>query len=120
MDLNNPVILLCSEGTRAEFEGRIDDAGKLYSQAWESARNDYEACIAAHYMARHQINPQDELNWNQEALKRAEEINDETVADFFPSLYVNLGSSFEKTGNMIKAGYYYKLAAGLGLSHAPD
>ncbi len=54
MNLDNPVIKLCAEGTRAEFEGRIEDARTLYMQAWEASKDDYEACVAAHYVARHQ------------------------------------------------------------------
>ena len=37
MDLNNPVIQLCMEGTRAEFEHRIEDARILYEHAWAGA-----------------------------------------------------------------------------------
>jgi len=40
MDTNNPIIQLCIQGTRAEFEHRIDDARVLYQQAWESHTND--------------------------------------------------------------------------------
>jgi hypothetical protein len=64
MDLNNPVIKLCIEGTRAEFEGRTDDARILYSQAWEARKDDYDACVAAHYVARFQGTPEDNLRWN--------------------------------------------------------
>jgi hypothetical protein len=74
MDPDNPVIKLCVAGTRAEFEGRLDDARRLYLQAWEAARDDYDACIAAHYVARHQASPRDTLRWNQEALLRADAV----------------------------------------------
>jgi hypothetical protein len=58
MDLSNPVIQLCMEGTCAEFEHHIEDACVLYQQAWEARTNDYDACIAAHYMARFQETPE--------------------------------------------------------------
>ena len=45
MNLNNPVVNLCVEGTWAEFEGRIEDARTLYMQVWEVARDDYEALV---------------------------------------------------------------------------
>ena len=54
VDTNNHVIKLCIEGTQAEFRGQIDLARGFYQQAWESAQDDYEACIAAHYVAQHQ------------------------------------------------------------------
>jgi len=120
MDLNNPVIKLCAEGTRAEFEGRAEDARALYMQAWNAARDDYDACVAAHYVARFQDNLQDTLRWNQEALARADAVGDERVRDFYPSLYVNMGRSHEMLGNVAEAQRYYDLAAGLGLVHQAD
>ena len=41
MDTNNPVIQLCIQGSRAEFEHRIEDAHLLYQQAWEARTDDY-------------------------------------------------------------------------------
>ncbi len=120
MDITNPVINLCIRGSQAEFEGRIEDARSLYLQAWETSRDDYEACVAAHYMARRQDDPARALHWNQIALAHAEAVGDERVQSFFPSLYVNRGHSHEALGNLIEAEYYYKLAADLGLVHSAD
>ena len=120
MDTENPVVKLCIAGSRAEFEGRIDDARHLYRQAWDAATDDYEACIAAHYVARRQADPQETLRWNQEALARAGAINDDRVDAFYPSLYVNLGHAHEVLGNQIEAAHFYKLAADLGLVHQPE
>jgi tetratricopeptide (TPR) repeat protein len=117
MDLNNPVIRLCIAGTRAEFEGKKDKACELYRQAWKAATDDYEACIAAHYMARCQDSPEEILRWNQEALERANTVEDGRVKDFYPSLYLNLGRSYELMGDQGKAEKYYALAAGLGVPH---
>ncbi len=61
-------------------------------QAWEAPTDDYEACVAAHYEARHQEGPQDALHWNQEALARAEVVGDDRVRSFYPSLYLNMGA----------------------------
>lgn len=120
MDLTNPVIQLCMEGTRAEFEKRIDDARLLFEQAWEKSTDDYEACIAAHYVARYQAHPEDTLRWNQEALNRADAVGDERVKEFYPSLYLNLGRAYELLGNQIKAQEYYALAAKLGVVHQTE
>lgn len=117
MELENPVIKLCIEGTRAEFEGRFADACDLYHKAWEASKDDYEACVAAHYVARFQANPEDVLFWNQEALNRAQAVKDERVENFYPSLYLNLGRSYEILGNQAEAQRYYDLAAGLGVEH---
>jgi len=64
-------IQLCIASTRAEFAGRVDEARALAVQAWQAANDDFEACVAAHYVARYQDEPQAALDWNQEALARA-------------------------------------------------
>jgi tetratricopeptide (TPR) repeat protein len=117
MDHNNPVIRLCVKGTRAEFEGKKDDARELYRRAWETSVDDYEACIAAHYMARCHESPEEILSWNQQALERADAVNNASVKDFYPSLYLNLGRSYELLGNRTEAQRYFNLAAELGLPH---
>ena len=120
MDLDNPVIRLCLAGTQAEFEHRLDDARCLYQHAWELATDDYEACIAAHYVARFQDSAEESLRWNQIALDHANAVKDERVKDFYPSLYLSLGHSFELTGNQHEAQRYYALAAELGVVHQRD
>lgn len=120
MDETNPVVQLCIQGARAEFEHRLEDARALYQQAWEAHADDYEACIAAHYVARFQDNPEETLRWNQSALHHAELVNDERVREFFPSLYLCLGRSYEVLGNKIEATKYYQLAAELGFMHQPE
>lgn len=120
MDLTNPVIKLCMEGTRAEFEHLIDDARSLYQKAWEARKDDYDACIAAHYVARFQESVEDSLHWNHLALVHANAVSDERVMDFYPSLYLNLGRSYELAGDEVEAKRYYGLAAELGVIHRPD
>ena len=120
MDLNNPVIKRCIEGTQAEFKGQIDEAIAFYQQAWQAARNDFEACVAAHYMARHQEDPKERLHWNQIALDRADSVADNRVQEFYPSLFLNMGHSYELLGNPNEAKRYYDLAAKLGVIHQTD
>jgi tetratricopeptide (TPR) repeat protein len=117
MDANNPVIKLCIAGTQAEFAGRLEAACELYRQAWEASADDYEACITAHYMARCQATPEETLRWNQVALERADAVNDDRVRDFYPSLYLNMGRSYELLGDQDEAAKYYALAAELGVTH---
>ena len=120
MDLNKSVIQRCVEGTRAEFEHRIDDARILYQKAWEARKDDYDACIAAHYVARFQDSVEESLRWNQLALKHAKAVNDESIKIFYPSLYLNLGRSYELADDQVEAKRYYALAAELGVIHQPD
>jgi hypothetical protein len=120
MNLENPVVQLCVQGAQAEFEGRKEEARALYRRAWETAADDYEACIAAHYVARFQDRPEDVFHWNQTALTHADAVRDERVQDFYPSLYLNMGHSFELLGNSSEARRYFDLAAGLGFPHQPE
>ena len=108
------------DGVDAEFQRRPEDARLLYQRAWDNAQDDYERCVAAHYMARFQPAPEEALRWNQIALAHAEMVNDERVTAFYPSLYVNLGRSHELLGDEAKAQHYYELAAALGLVHQQD
>lgn len=119
MDINNPVIKLCMEGTNAEFRGQIEEAHSCFQKAWELAQDDYEACIAAHYLARYQ-DPKERLYWNQVALEKADAVVDERVRDFYPSLYLNMGESHELLGNLVEAQRYYDLAAELGVVHQEE
>lgn len=111
MDLDNAVIQLCIQGTRAEFAGDPEQARDLYRQAWQIAQDDYEACIAAHYVARFQDSPQETLRWNMAALEHADAVLDGRARTFYPSLYLNLAKSYELLGNLQEARRYYALAA---------
>lgn len=106
----NPVVKLCIEGMAAEGHGRLADAGSLFARAWELRQDDYDACIAAHCVARHQPTPEDTLHWNQEALARALLADYQRIHGFFPSLYLNLGHSYEVLGDRSTASHYYDMA----------
>lgn len=106
----NPVIQLCLAGSHAELQGNPQDAAQLYQQAWEKHTNAYEACIAAHYLARLQASPADVLSWNQVALEKAALTPDERVNGFYPSLYLNLGQSHERLDQPQQADRFYRLA----------
>ncbi|GGX06067.1 hypothetical protein [Streptomyces noursei] len=111
MDQELPVVRLCVAGMQAEAEGRAEAARDLFRQAWDGARDDYEACIAAHYLARHQDSPAETLRWNQECLDRADRVGDERVRDFYPSLYVNMGNAHRELGQLAVAHRYFVRAA---------
>lgn len=120
LEPENPVIKLCIEGTQAEFQGRMEDAAALFTQAWQIAKDDYEACVAAHYVARFQNNPLETLCWNQTALLHADLVDDERVQSFYPSLYLSLGRSYELMGEQPEAQKYYAMAAALGVTHQDE
>lgn len=111
MDPNNPVVKRCTAGMQAEAEGRNRDALALFEQAWEASSNDFDACIAAHYVARHQPDAEATFRWNQEALQRADAVQDDRVRGFYASLYLNLGHSYEQLGDAGKASECFQQAA---------
>ena len=93
---NNHVIRLCMMGMGMEEKGNPDDAGKFFLQAWNEAANDFEKFIAAHFVARHQKNVSDKLNWLETALQFALKVNDDAVKSALPSLYSNIARCYEK------------------------
>ncbi|MFI5590688.1 hypothetical protein ACIA5G_36970 [Amycolatopsis sp. NPDC051758] len=111
MDLDDPVVRLCAEGMQAEAAGRSDEAHALFRQAWDAATDDYGACVAAHYLARHQKTPEDVLRWNQECLERADRVGDERVRGFYPSLHLNLARAHDELGDGTRAREHYRHAA---------
>jgi hypothetical protein len=119
IDPNNPVVRLCADGMQAEGEGRLDDARALFARAWETSTSDYEACIAAHYLARHEATEEGRLTWNAEALRRAERAGGESLRSFLPSLLLNLGHSHEMLGELVTARTHYERARD-ALDAVPD
>jgi hypothetical protein len=121
IDPDNSIVKLCAQGMEAESAGDFDQASTCFEQAWNQATNDWEKCIAAHFVARHQMSPEATLRWNEECLKRAEAVGDESVSGFYPSLYLNIGHAHEVLGNRDLAVESYEKAAALlgGLPPGP-
>lgn len=108
-DPENKVVKLCAEGMNVE--GEPEKARELFQQAWDAATNDFEAFAAAHYLARHQDSPEDTLKWNLESLNRAKNVRDDDMKQYYPSLYLNVGKSYENLGNRQQAFDHYRLAS---------
>ena len=108
MDPNNPVVRLCAQGIEIEMRGQRDEARSLFLQAWELRQDDVDACIAAHYVARHQDTPADTLRWNELALTHALRVSADSIRSFYPSLYLNRGKSYEDIGDIPRARELYE------------
>lgn len=119
IDPDDPVVVLCAAGMQAEGAGDVERARALFEQAWDAATTDYQGCIAAHYLARRQQDPADTLKWNERCLALADAVGDETVAAFYPSAYLNIGSSLERLGRWQAAEDAY-VEAGAVLSRLGD
>ena len=98
IDPTNPVVALCAEGMA--HDGTPADALRLFEQAWSARRDDYDAAIAAHFMARHQPTPAMTLHWNALAVRHAEAVADQRAAGLLPSLYLNLGDAQANAGDV--------------------
>ena len=102
IDPNNPVVALCAAGMAVE--GDAEAARRLFEQAWDARTDDYDASIAAHFIARHQANDHDRLRWNALAVEHAERIEDGRARALMASLYLNLADSLRATGDYAAAG----------------
>jgi hypothetical protein len=114
IDTTNRVVALCAEGMA--MEGAPADALRLFEQAWAERSDDFEAAIAAHFVARHQPTPEETLRWNVLAVQHAELVSDGRAAGFLASLYLNLADAHEKLGEralattaVTRAGTYLDL-----------
>lgn len=101
IDPANPVVALCAEGMA--LEGTPDLASERFARAWTIRRDDYDASIAAHFVARHQSTPAATLEWNKRALRHADAVADDRIRAFLPSLLLNVGDSLLANGHTSEA-----------------
>ena len=93
-----------------EENGKPDEAGRLFLQAWNEATNDFEKYIAAYYVARQQKNIPDKLNWLETALQFAINVNNTAVVSAFPNLYSDIAKCYEDLGDVNNAKRNHDLA----------
>ena len=98
IDPTNPVVALCAAGM--QLEGTPEQARRCFEEAWAARRDDYDASIAAHFLARHQPTPAATLSWNVLALHHAQAVTDGRAAAFMASLYLNLADSYATAGEL--------------------
>jgi rifampin ADP-ribosylating transferase len=107
---SNPIVKLCLQGIGMEDKDKPEEAGKIFLQAFNEATNDFEKFIAAHYVARHQKNIPDKLQWLKATLQLALKVNDAAVKSAFSSLYFNIAKCYEDLGDSENAKKNYELA----------
>jgi tetratricopeptide (TPR) repeat protein len=101
IDPNNPVVALCAQGMAVE--GNVDAAKALFEQAWAARTDDYDASIAAHFLARHQPTTEARVHWNALAVTHAEAVTDGRANEFMASLYLNLADALLASGEHTSA-----------------
>ncbi|HEY3735347.1 MAG TPA: hypothetical protein VGL63_15675 [Streptosporangiaceae bacterium] len=104
------VIALAAEGMRYEGDGDVAGAMAIYERALALAEGDHAQCVAAHFMARHRLDPAEELSWNLRALELARAVGDDRVAEYFASFLGCVGLSYERLGEPAQARPYLEEA----------
>jgi len=107
---SNKVIKLCLQGMQMEAEDRLEEASRIFVQAWNESTNDFEKFTAAYYVARQQETVRDKLKWLETSLQFALKINDVTVSSAFPSLYTNIAKCYEDLNDLDNARKNHDLA----------
>lgn len=110
MDPTNPIIKICLQSMSLEEKGDAAGAKNLFLQAWQEASNDFEKYLAAFFLARHQDNISDTLQWLQAALDLARKINNHSVSGAFPSLHARIANGYRELGNQEQADKHAALA----------
>lgn len=107
---NNHVVRLCLQGMGLEEKGETVEAGKLFLQAWNEAKYEFEKFISAYYVARYQESVSEKLKWLETTSQIALQMNDDSVISAFPSLYLNIAKCYEDLGDSERAKKYHELA----------
>ena len=113
-DPDNHVVRLCAKGMELEAEHDSDKAKELFLQAWNDAKDNFEKFTAAHYVARHQQSIEDKFHWDITALTFALKIEDKSMEENYPSLYLNIAKCYEDLDDIENAQINYQKA----FSHA--
>jgi len=109
IDPENPIVRVLADAAAREAT-EPDAAAAAYRRAWDLATDDYERCMAAHYLARIQVSEDDRYRWNAVALEKALAVADGRADGFLASLRLNLGRSLEDLGRMDEARAEYGAA----------
>ena len=70
LDPDNPVLALCAAGMAVA--GDAVAATDFFARAWAARADDFEAAVAAHYVARVQATVAEKLAWDARAASHAE------------------------------------------------
>lgn len=108
---NNNIVKLCLKGMMMEDNGKYEEAGVLFLQAWDEATSDFEKFTASYYMARTQKNIRNKIEWLETAIALARKLNTDTVKAAFSLLYSNLAQSYIEAGDFENANKNSEMAA---------
>ncbi|HEX7070291.1 MAG TPA: NAD(+)--rifampin ADP-ribosyltransferase, partial [Rhodothermales bacterium] len=107
---SNPIVQLCLRASGLDTEGKRDEAGAVLETAWNEASNDLERFLAAYFLGRYQEQMLDRLRWLETALQLALRMNDVAVNSALPTLYTDLATAHEESGDAEGAERYRERA----------
>jgi hypothetical protein len=106
-----------------QYTAGREAARERFAALWHelgAARDPLYRCRLAHHMADLQDDPHEELAWDVRALEAADQITDNdlegqqvslNIAEFYPSLHLNLAEDYRKLGDLAKAWAHADRAA---------
>jgi len=107
---NNPIVKRCLDGMATEAKGIPEEAGRIFMQAFNEASDDFEKFLSAYFVAKHQTNVSNKLNWFEKALHFVLSVNKEMVYGVFPTLYSNIADCYTALNETDKAKKNNELA----------
>lgn len=93
-----------------EENGKPDEAGKLFLQAWNESTNHFERYIAAYCVALSQQTVPDKLKWLETSMQFAMKVDSVAATSAFPNLYTNIAKCYDELGDPDNAKKNYELA----------
>lgn len=109
----NAVVQLCIQGMDMEAKGKQAEAAQLFQQAWEEATNDFEQFTAAYYVARHQNDTSDKLQWYINALQHAERVEGEMMNSALATLHSKIAECYDELNDAEQAKSHKEQARAL-------
>jgi tetratricopeptide (TPR) repeat protein len=100
------VRMLLERGRVYQQMGQLAQARSFFEQSYELSKAnsfDYHTINAAHMVAIAAENVQDKIAWNERALELAESTKDDRAAQWFGSLYNNIGQNYLEAQQLEKA-----------------
>jgi hypothetical protein len=104
LDPDNSVLALCAAGMAVG--GDAAAATEFFARAWAARADDFEAAVAAHYVARVQATMAEKLAWDARAASHAEAARaagDARVNGLLASLNLNVGDGLLEQGRRAEA-----------------
>lgn len=107
-------IRLCLLAMEAQAKDNVDEARRLFMEAWNKAGNSLEQFIAAHLVGRSQTDLHQRLQWLQTALVTGLQIKTVPVSSGLSSLYFDIATSYEQLQEANEAATYREQAKVFG------